>query len=121
MASSWLPWLTALVSVLTIGVGVWQYIDTKRREERRLRFEQFRQILTSVSGHEAGQTLRVAQQIAAIYQLTEFPEYRQMCEPTLQYLLSCAGRLELEHSDEHVVAAIETVLKGVNPERLTSP
>ena len=107
MASSWLPWLTAIVSILTIGFGVWQYIDTKRREERRLRFEQFRQVMAWVAGLEGGQRLQVAQQIAAIYQLTEFPEYRGMYEPTLKYLLSCANQPELDHSDQPVVAAIE--------------
>jgi hypothetical protein len=95
-----------------IGVGVWQYIDTKRREERRLRFEQFRQVMTWVAGLEGGQRLQVAQQIAAIYQLTEFPEYREMYEPTLRYLLSCADRQsELDDSDQHVVVAIGVVLK----------
>jgi hypothetical protein len=113
MASSWLPWLTALVSVLTIGVGVWQYTDNKRPEERRLRFEQFRQVMTWVSGYESGQQPRVAQQIAAIYQLTEFPEYREMYDPTLQYLLwSAHHQSDPEHSDHHVIAAIEAVLTG---------
>ena len=113
MEPSWLPWLTAIISVLTIGVGVWQYIDTKRREERRLRFEQFRQVMGWVAGLEGGQRLQVAQQIAAIYQLTEFPEDREMYQPTLRYLLSSANQQsELDASDQHVVAAIEAVLKG---------
>ena len=65
-----------------------------------------------VAGPEGGQRLQVAQQIAAIYQLTEFPEYREMYESTLRYLLSCANRQsELGYSDQHVVAAIGAVLK----------
>ena len=49
----------------------------------------------------------------AIYQLTEFPEYRVIYEPTLQYMLSYVHQQSMAgHSDQHVVAAIEAVLKG---------
>ena len=65
-----------------------QYIDVRRREDRTRRFEQFHRVFEWVAGRTAeGKPLVDTQQAIAIYELSEFPEYRHMVIPILSYYL----------------------------------
>ncbi|MCL6272058.1 hypothetical protein M3P05_19225 [Sansalvadorimonas sp. 2012CJ34-2] len=83
-----LPYLTMLGSILAFLFGVWKYLDTKKAEERNKRFEQFRQVFVWFSGRdEKGEALTAVQQAVATYQLSEFPEYKEMSLPIIEELL----------------------------------
>jgi hypothetical protein len=83
-----LPYLTAFGSVVAFLFGVWKYLDTRKLEARNKRFDQFRQVFIWFSGRdEQGKILTEVQQAVATYQLSEFPEYKEMSLPIIQHLL----------------------------------
>lgn len=80
-----LPMLGSIVAFL---VGVWKYLDAKKAEARNKRFDQFRLISSWLSGRtEDGKPLVDIQQAIAAYQLAEFPEYRDISLPIIEYYL----------------------------------
>jgi hypothetical protein len=83
-----LPYLTILGSVAAFLFGVWKYLDTRKAETKNKRFEQFRQVFIWFSGRdEKGEVLTAVQQAVATYQLTEFPEYKDMSLPIIEHLI----------------------------------
>lgn len=80
--------LTTLGSVAAFLFGVWKYLDTKKLEEKNKRFEQFRQVFIWFAGRtESGELLTAVQQAVATYQLSEFPEYREISLPIIKHLI----------------------------------
>lgn len=100
----WLPYGTALGSVGAFAFAAWRYIDTRRHEIRNQRFEQFHRVFAWVAGRAAeGTTLVDTQQALAVYELAEFPEYRNMSLPIIRYYLK---RTETDPSDSLFRAAL---------------
>ncbi|MDE0053436.1 MAG: hypothetical protein OXT64_04165 [Gammaproteobacteria bacterium] len=84
----WLPYVTALATALGFMFSVYQYADTQRLEERNNRFDQYHRVFEWVAGRTAtGQELVNTQQAAAVYQLTRFPEYKDLSLPIIDYYL----------------------------------
>ena len=103
--------LTAFGGISAFCWSVYQYLDQRKRELRRLRFEQFQQVLTWVAGRTVdGTVLTEIHQIAAIWQLTEFPEYRDIALPVLRRMWPVEEQVESNHSsfvDDAVMQVIE--------------
>lgn len=91
--SDLLPYGTAIGSVVAFLFAAWQYIDTRRQENRNQRFEQFHRVFEWVIGRTTeGEPLVDTQQALAIYELGEFPEYREISLPIIKhYLKTTAG------------------------------
>ncbi|MFV0680844.1 hypothetical protein [Ottowia sp.] len=84
-----LPYLTIFSSSLVFLFGVYKYLDSRNREEKNKRFDQFRAVFIWFSGRdEKGQILTAVQQAVATYQLMEFPEYKSMSLPVIKHLIS---------------------------------
>lgn len=83
-----LPYLTLLLSVIAFSFAAWRYLDTRRREIHQRRFDQFHRVFVWVAGKtETGNPLVNTQQALAVYELGEFPEYRRMALPIIEYYL----------------------------------
>jgi hypothetical protein len=84
----YLPYLTAIGAVAAFLFSVYQYVDTKRAEDRNARFEQFHRVFEWVAGRTAaGKLLVDTQQAMAVYELSEFQEYRNLSLPIITYYL----------------------------------
>jgi hypothetical protein len=85
---STLELLTVLGSVVAFLFSALKYIDTRKFESQTKRFEQFRLVCGWVAGRsESGESLVDVQQAIAVYQLGEFPEYRAISLPIIDYYL----------------------------------
>ena len=84
----YLPYLTAIGAIIAFLFSAYQYIDTKRVENRNKRFEQFHRVFEWVAGRTAaGKPLVDTQQAMAVYELSEFSEYRDVSLPIINYYL----------------------------------
>ena len=69
-------------------VGLYQWADARRRDIEQKRFEQFHRAFEWVAGRTAsGQLLVDVQQAMAIRELANFPEYRRISIPIIDYYL----------------------------------
>ncbi len=83
-----LKWGTPVGAVIVFLVGVYQWADARRTETAQKRFEQFHRAFEWVAGRTAtGQLLVDTQQAMAIYELTHFPEYKDISIPIIDYYL----------------------------------
>src|SRR4051794_5094194 len=102
--------LPAWVAAATAVYGAWQYIDTRRREEHRLRFEQFMRVFDQASGRVGSSGTVDVQQLAAIYMLPVYTEYRSVWLPVLDYWeLRLHSDLKDKSSTPDFLAAISSV------------
>ena len=84
----YLPYLTVLGAVVAFWFSVYQYVDAQRFTEKNKRFEQFHRVFEWVAGRTAdGQVLVDTQQAMAVYQLSEFSEYKDISLPIIAYYL----------------------------------
>ena len=73
-------------AAVAFAVGMFQWLDTRKREVQAKRFDQFHRAFEWVAGRTAaGQKLVDTQQAMATYELANFPEYREMSLPILEY------------------------------------
>ncbi len=83
-----LPYLTVLGSVGAFCFTIFKYLHSQQKIARDKRFEQFRKVFEWVAGRTAdGKSLVDTQQAMATYQLSEFPEYKDMSLPIIDYYL----------------------------------
>ena len=83
-----LPYLTVFGSVSAFCFTVFKYLHSQRQVSRDKRFEQFHKIFEWVAGRTAdGKILVDTQQAMAVYQLSEFSEYKDMSLPIIDYYL----------------------------------
>ncbi|MEJ3674750.1 hypothetical protein WFH35_21475 [Vibrio vulnificus] len=84
-----LPYLTVLGSVVAFCFTVFKYLHSQRDISRNKRFEQYNKLFERVAGRTAeGNLLVNTQQAMAVYQLSEFPEYKEMTLPIIGYYLA---------------------------------
>jgi len=84
-----LPYLTVLGSVAAFCFTIFKYLHTQRINAKNKRFEQFNKIFEWVAGRTAdGRLLVDTQQAMAVYQLSEFEEYKDISLPIIEYYLT---------------------------------
>lgn len=82
----------SLISVAGAGIsfviGLWKYLDQRAREERTKRFELYHDLMRRVSAFGEGENvgLPLTQQLAAIYELQHFQDYKFASVPILEHL-----------------------------------
>lgn len=85
---AFLKWGTPIGAAIAFLVGLYQWADARRRDIEQKRFEQFHRAFEWIAGRTAsGQLLVDTQQAMAIYELTHFPEYKDISVPILNYYL----------------------------------
>lgn len=84
----YLSHITAFIAIAAFFFSVYQYVDTQRLSEANKRFDQFHRVFEWVTGRTAdGQILVDTQQAMAVYELSEFPEHKNLILPILDYYL----------------------------------
>jgi len=84
----YLPYLTAIGSIIAFLFAAFKYLQTQRLAEKNKRFEQFHRVFEWVAGRTVdGKPLVDTQQAMAVYQLSEFPEYSYMSLPIIEYYI----------------------------------
>ena len=85
----YLPYITTIIAILGFVFSVYKYIDLKNREERRLTYENFDKTLSSLSGtilSNGDIKIEISFLIGNIYKLTEYPQYKNISLPVLNYM-----------------------------------
>jgi hypothetical protein len=85
----WLQYATTVGSIVAFCVAIWKYLDARKRELANRRFEQFHRVFAWVAGRTPeGNLLVDTQQAVAVYELSQFREYREMILPIIDYYLT---------------------------------
>jgi hypothetical protein len=107
--------ITVFGAFISFIVGLWKYLDQRKREDRTKRYEQFHDLMGRVSAwsSDGERGLPLTQQLAAVYELQHFPEYRDASVPILAYLKTF---FEKKKAEEALLKAIETTLKELRKE-----
>jgi hypothetical protein len=86
-----LNWGALIGAAIVFLVGLYQWADTRRKDIEQKHFEQFHRAFEWVAGRmAAGQLLVDVQQAMDVYELANFPEYKDISVPILGY--SIAGK-----------------------------
>jgi hypothetical protein len=89
LSKDWLQYCTAVGSIVAFCVAIWKYLDARRRDLESRRFEQFHRVFAWVAGRTPeGNVLVDTQQAVAVYELSEFREYRDLILPIVGYYLA---------------------------------
>lgn len=104
--------ITLSGAALSFVIGLIKWVDERNREREERHYESFHKMVCLASGvDESGRVLKMAQQVAAIYQLQRYKQYSYASVPVLQLLLF-EMRGEQDPRLEHLTKAInETISK----------
>ena len=76
-----------LIVLIPIAYQLWQYLDQKKHELRDKRFEVFHRLIRDlVEPPEGKSEIKLDRQIAIVFELRNFPEYRDVAERILKGL-----------------------------------
>ncbi|MDR7307755.1 hypothetical protein [Rhodoferax saidenbachensis] len=111
-ALKYLPLVTVCVTVIgasaTFLVGLLKWIAQRKTEQEQRQYEAFHRMVCIASGvDETGRVIKMAQQVAAIYQLQAYKQYAFAAIPVLQQL-----RFELGAPTDPRADYIETALNN---------
>ena len=74
-------------AAISFSVGLFKWIDQRNREQEQKRYEAFHKMVCLASGvDESGRTIKMVQQIAAIYQLQAYKQYAFASIPVLELM-----------------------------------
>lgn len=92
-------------------IGLIKWIDNRNLEQEQKQCEGFHKMICLVSGvNESGKTVKLAQQIAAIYQLQRFKKYSYAIIPSLEILLRQSNHLEKNEDTKSLIIAFEKTI-----------
>lgn len=81
-------WAAPLGAAVAFVAGLYQWVDTRRRDLNQRRFEQFHRAFEWLAGQSSsGVRYTDVQQALGAYELMSFPEYRQYSLPIIDYYL----------------------------------
>lgn len=76
-----------LVTLISLAFSAKKYLDIKKREEEIIRFETYHKLIKTISkGTDEDGLLKLVSQLAYIYELRNFPEYKVVTINTLHIL-----------------------------------
>ena len=90
-ALKYLPLVTVCITVLGASIsfliGLLKWIDQRKTEQEQRQYEAFHRMVCIASGvDETGRTIKMVQQVAAIYQLQAYKQYAFASVPVLQQM-----------------------------------
>ena len=101
-----------LVSLISLAITGWRYVNVRRAEQRQQRFLNYHDIIHKmVTGHPDG-TVMLDSQLAGIFELRNYKEYRDLTARILRGLLDGAwankpGTPRLRIEVEETLAALK--------------
>jgi hypothetical protein len=76
-------------AALSFVIGLIKWIDQRNRDQEEREYQSFHKMVSLASGtDDSGRTIKMAQQVAAIYQLQRFKKYKFASVPVLELLLA---------------------------------
>ncbi|WP_331775448.1 hypothetical protein [Sulfurospirillum sp. 1612] len=76
-----------LVTLISLAFSAKRYLDIRTREEEVFRFKTYHRLLKTISkGSDENGILKLVSQVAYIYELRNFPEYKDLTKKTLNQL-----------------------------------
>ncbi len=115
-ALKYLSLITAAGAAISFVFGLFKWIDQRNREQEQKLYEAFHRMICIASGvDETGRTIKLVQQVAAIYQLQAYKQYAYASVPVLKQI-----QFELGLQKDARLDFIETALSktiGVLSER----
>ena len=88
-------------------VGLFKWIDQRKREQDQKHYEAFHRMVCLASGtDENGRTVKWPQQLAAIYQLQAYKKYAFASVPVLKAMQSDTSNVGAEHLREALATTI---------------
>ncbi|MBI1741990.1 hypothetical protein HYR54_02865 [Candidatus Acetothermia bacterium] len=80
--------ITLSGAAFSFVIGLIKWIDERSREREEKQYQSFHKMVCLASGtDESGRTIKMAQQVAAIYQLQRYKQYSFASIPVIQLLL----------------------------------
>lgn len=98
-------------AAISFMIGLIKWIDQRNREQLQKEYEAFHKMVCIASGvDESGRVVKMAQQVAAIYQLQVYKQYAFASVPVLELM-----RFEYEHGNQderskHLFKALDTTI-----------
>jgi len=79
--------VTICGTAISFVVGLFKWIDQRNREQEQKRYEAFHRMVCITSGvDDTGKTVKMVQQIAAIYKLQAYKQYAFASIPVLELM-----------------------------------
>ncbi len=79
--------IAAIPAILALGVPAWRYVSDHRESHRQKRFENYHQLVAELVAGRPGQAApKLDSQIAIVFELRNYPEYRDLSQRLLQGL-----------------------------------
>lgn len=79
--------ITLAGAAISFAIGLIKWIDQRNREQEQKQYEAFHKMVCIASGvDESGKTIKMVQQIAAIYQLQAYKKYSFASIPALKLM-----------------------------------
>ena len=99
--------ITLCGTAISFIIGLIKWIDQRNREQEQAQFTAFHKMVCIASGvDESGKSVKMVQQIAAIYQLQAYKQYSYASVPVLKLL-----QFEFDKSDDPRSSHMEKALK----------
>jgi len=86
-ALKYISLITLCGTAISFVVGLAKWIDQRNREQEQKQFEAFHKMVCVAAGvDDTGKTVKMVQQIAAIYQLQAYKKYSYASVPVLKLM-----------------------------------
>jgi hypothetical protein len=106
-----IPQITLIVGGL---FGFFQWLDQRKREREEKQYQSFHKMVCLAAGtDESGRTIKMAQQVAAIYQLQRYKQYAFASAPVIQLILHEMSE-ENNPGLEHLTKALNVTLEKLS-------
>lgn len=110
------PVLTIVGVAISFAIGLFQWLDQRRREQEQKTYEAFHKMVCLASGvDENGRVIKMSQQLAAVYQLQLYKKYSFASIPVLRLMQfeyqNHQGDSRSAHMDKAISETIELLLR----------
>ena len=81
--------IAAIPAIVALGVPAWRYVSDHRQTHRQQRFENYHRLIAELVAGRPEQTMpKLDSQIAIVFELRNYAEYRDLSQRLLQGLQS---------------------------------
>ncbi|MEH8165500.1 hypothetical protein [Aeromonas allosaccharophila] len=104
--------ITACGTGIAFVIGLFKWIDQRARDQEQRVYEAFHKMVCLASGaDESGRTVKMVQQIAAIYQLQRYKQYAFASIPILKLMqFEFSHCKDNEPRSKHLEQALKTTI-----------
>ncbi len=102
--------ISLIGAAISFIIGLCKWIDQRNREIEQRQYEAFHKMVCIASGvDETGRTVKMSQQLAAIYQLQAYKKYSFASIPVLKQMIVELNELEKSRVEPLILAVEKTI------------